>query len=155
MSELVFYYISMQAVVAFALETLRERSPVGSTGDAHPGLYRDSHTVFIDGHNVADASGWKRGQQVNIANSVPYSRKIELGQMKLRVPAHVYEMSAPIVAGRFGNIVNCRFVYMPVSFGGVADFAAFSKKIRPGRRMNEKARQEWLSRQPALEITSR
>jgi hypothetical protein len=54
-------------------------SPVGSSGDKHPGLYRDSHLVFIDGHVVKDVSGWQPGQQVNISNPVPYARKIEVG----------------------------------------------------------------------------
>jgi predicted ATP-grasp superfamily ATP-dependent carboligase len=45
--KLIFRYLAMQDVVDFALETLRLRSPVGGTGDLHPGLYRDSHTVFL------------------------------------------------------------------------------------------------------------
>jgi hypothetical protein len=53
---IVFRYLAMQDVVDFALATLRERSPVGSVGDKHPGLYRDSHTVFLNGHVVADVN---------------------------------------------------------------------------------------------------
>lgn len=152
---LTIFYIRMQGIVDFALETLRERSPVGSGDDKHPGLYRDSHTVFLDGHNVTDVSGWRPGQQINISNPVPYARKIEAGGMTLSVPAHVYELAVPVINGRFGNLVAIKFTYMPVSFGAVAAYAAFSKRIRPGRRLSEKARQDWLVRQPALQITSR
>lgn len=150
---IVYRYLDMSAIVAFALDTLRAASPVGSTGDGHPGLYRDSHTVFIDGHVVADASAWRPGQQVNISNPVPYSRKIETGRMKVSVPNHVYEDAALIVAGRYGNQVAVKFVYMPVRFGDNAAFATFSKQIRKGRKLSEKARQDWLARQPALQIT--
>jgi hypothetical protein len=152
---LVFSYNYMTDIVAFALETLRAASPVGSTGDKHPGLYRDSHLVFIDGHVVPDASGWQPGQQVNISNPVPYSRKIESGRMKLSVPNHVYEDAALLVAGRYGNQVACKFTFMPVRFGDVGAYAAFSKQIRPGRKLSEKARQDWLVRQPALQINQR
>jgi hypothetical protein len=144
----------MAEVVDFALSVLRANSPVGS-GDGHPGLYRDSHTVFIDGHVVKDASGWQPGQQVNISNPVPYSRKIEIGRMQTSVPGHVYELAAPVISARYGNSVNVKFVFMPVRFGDVGAYAAFSKRIRPGRRLSDKARQDWLVRQPALQITAR
>jgi hypothetical protein len=151
----VIHYSYMVEVVAFALQTLRDRSPVGSIGDKHPGLYRDSHLIFIDGHVASDVSSWQPGQQVNISNPVPYSRKIESGRIKLSVPNHIYEDTALIVAGRFGNQVACKFTYMPVRFGDVAAYAAFSQAIRKGRNLSDKARQDWLVRQPALQINQR
>lgn len=154
-SRVVYSYVYMTAVVEFALETLRAASPVGSTGDKHPGLYRDSHLVFIDGHVVKDAGGWQPGQQVNISNPAPYSRKIESGRMKLSVPNHVYEDAALIVGGRFGNSVAIKFVFMPVRFGDIASFASFSQALKSGRRLSDKARRDWLVRQPALQITAR
>lgn len=150
-------YLAMQDIVDFALQTLRERSPVGSRGDEHPGLYRDSHIVFLNGRVVqgGDVSAFRPGDQINISNPVPYARKIEIGRLTMSVPPHIYEDAAAIVAGRFGNRASVKFTFMPVRFGGIADFAAFSKRLRPGRRMSEKARQDWLSRQPALEIRAR
>lgn len=154
---LVFRFLAMQDIVDFALVTLRERSPVGSGDDEHPGLYRDSHIVFLNGQVVqsGDVSAFRPGDQINISNPVPYARKIEIGRLTMSVPPHIYEDTAAIVGGRFGNRASVRFVFMPVRFGGIADFAAFSKQLRPGRRMSEKARQDWLSRQPALEIRAR
>jgi hypothetical protein len=152
---IIFRYGVMQDVVDFALATLRDRSPVGSAGDKHPGLYRDSHKVFLNGHVVDDVSGWRPGDQINISNPVPYARKIEAGRGKMTVPGHVYEDTALIVAGRFGNQAAVRFTFMPVRFGDVQTFAAFSRRIRPGRRLSQKARQDWLVRQPALEIRGR
>ncbi|CAL77413.1 hypothetical protein BRADO3636 [Bradyrhizobium sp. ORS 278] len=154
---IVLRYQPMQAVVDFALETLRERSPVGAEGDRHPGLYRDSHTVFLNGHVVSDGDvrAWRPGDQINISNPVPYARKIEIGRGRMTVPGHVYEEAALVVASRFGNQAVVKFTFMPVRFGDVQSFASFSRRIRPGRRMSAKARQDWLVRQPALEIRGR
>jgi hypothetical protein len=154
---IVFRFLPVQDVVDFALQTLRERSPVGSNGDKHPGLYRDSHMVFLNGSVVegSDVRAWRPGDQINISNPVPYSRKIEAGRGEMSVPGHVYEDAAQLVAGRYGNRVAVKFTFMPVRFGGVQAFAAFSRRIRPGRRLSEKARRDWLVRQPALEIRGR
>lgn len=147
----------MDEVCQFALQTLRERSPVGSAHDSHPGLYRDSHMLFIDGHNVPDASSWQPGQQIDISNPVPYSRIIELGNGKLRAPLHVYEESAPIIAARYGNSVNVQFVYMPVRFGSVQSYAQSLAGRAAGKRRggSQKALKDWLVRQPAIQITNR
>ena len=96
-------------------------------------------------------ASWQNGTKV----SARYARKIEVGRRKMIVPGHVYQDAALIVAGRYGNRVAVKFTFMPVRFGGVQAFAAFSRRLRPGRRMSEKARQDWLVRQPALEIRGR
>ena len=153
--QIVYRYANMQAVVSFAIETLRANSPVGSAPDPHPGLYRDSHLIFIDGHVVKDVSSWRPGQQINISNPVPYSRKIEAGRMKMSVPAHVYERSEPIISARYGNQASIKFVFMPVRFGDNQSWANFTKMQRTGRKLSNKARADWLVRQPALQITAR
>lgn len=147
----------MDEVVQFALQTLRERSPVGSGKDPHPGLYRDSHTIFIDGHNVKDAKNWRPGQQINISNPVPWSRIVELGNGKLRVPLHVYEETVPLVQARYGNQANVQFVYMPVQFGSVQAYARSLAGQAAGKRRggSQKALRDWLVRQPAIQITGR
>lgn len=154
---IIFSYMAMQDIVDFALQTLRERSPVGSGKDKHPGLYRDSHTVFLNGHIApgGDVKAFRPGDQINIANPVPYSRKIEAGRQSFNVPGHVYEDAALIVAQRFGNRAAIKFTFMPVRFGDIASFASFSRRVRPGRKLSEKARRDWLVRQPALEIRGR
>lgn len=134
-SRIVFRYRYMEDVVRFALQTLRDLSPVGSVADEHPGLYRDNHLVFIDGRLVPDVSAWRPGQQINISNPEPYARKIESGHMTLSVPNHIYEDAALLVASRYGESVAVKFVYMPVVVG----------TGRPG----------WTSRQPALQINQR
>lgn len=154
---IVIRYFYMDEVVQFALQTLKEKSPVGSAGDSHPGLYRDSHLVFIDGHVVKDVKNWQPGQTVHVSNPVPYSRIIEVGNGRLRVPLHVYEDAAQIVAARFGNSASVKFVFMPVRFGSVQDYAqSLAGKAAGSRRGgSKKALRDWLVRQPALEITGR
>ena len=56
------------------------------------------------------------------------------------------------------NVVDPALLTMrdvTVRFGGVQAYAAFSRRIRPGRKLSDKARQDWLVRQPALEIKGR
>jgi hypothetical protein len=147
----------MTDIVTFALQTLRDLSPVGSNKDPHPGLYRDSHMVFLDGHNVPDARDWKPGQQIAISNPVPYSRIIELGSGKMRAPLHVYEQAEPLISGRYGNSVNVRFDYMPVRFGSVQAYAGSLAGQAAGKRRggSQKALRDWLVRQPCILITNR
>lgn len=153
----IYRYFNMVEIVAFAIETLKSFSPVGSGIDKHPGLYRDSHLVFIDGHVVKDASNWQPGQQINISNPVPYSRKIEAGGFTLSVPGHVYESAEPIISARYGNSVDIKFVFMPVRFGSVQDYAHSLAGQAAGARRggSQKALRDWLVRQPALKITAR
>jgi hypothetical protein len=155
--KIVYRYAYMAKIVEIAIQELRDRSPIGSGDDPHPGLYRDSHMIFIDGHAVADASGWRPGQQINISNPVPYARKIEVGEMKLSVPSHVYEVTAQKLAGQFGNSVMVKFVYMPVRFGSVQAYAQSLAGQAAGKRRGgrSKALQDWLVRQPTLQITAR
>ncbi|WP_448031544.1 hypothetical protein [Bradyrhizobium liaoningense] len=152
----VFRFTAMQDIVDFALATLRERSPVGTGDDPHPGLYRDSHLVFLNGQVVQNVRAFKRGDQINISNPVPYARKLEVGNGRMQAPLHVYEDTALIVASRFGNRAAVKFTFMPVRFGGISAYAVFSKQLKQGRRtMSEKSRQDWLVRQPTIEIKAR
>lgn len=155
-SRIEYRYSYMQEIVDFALSTLRALSPVGSGGDPHPGLYRDSHTVFLNGRVASDVSAWRDGDQINISNPVPYSRKIEIGTARMSVPGHVYETAAQLVDARYGNQASTKFTFMPVVFGDNRAAAAFSRAVRPRRRrLSTKALNDWLSRQPALQIRSR
>lgn len=151
----VIRYLYMDEIAQFVLQTLRDRSPIGSGSDKHPGLYRDSHMLFIDGHNVPDAKNWHPGQALEFSNPVPWSRKIELGTMKISVPAHVYEDTVPLVRARYGNSVDVQFVFMPLRFGSVQAFAQSREGKAASGRRNKKVLRDWLVRQPAIIITAR
>lgn len=152
---IVIRYLYMDDIAQFVLQTLRDRSPVGTEGDTHPGLYRDSHLLFIDGHVVPDAKNWQPGQALEFANPVPYARKIELGSVKLSVPPHVYEETAALVDARYGNQVNVKFTFMPVRFGSIQAYAQSREAHAFKQRRNRKVLRDWLVRQPAIIVTAR
>ena len=153
---IVFRYQYMDEIAQFTLQTLRDRSPVGTSGDPHPGLYRDSHMLFIDGHNVKDAKNWRPGQAMEFSNPEPYARKIELGTASISVPLHVYESTATIVRNKFGSSVNVAFGFMPVRFGSMQAYANSAPGRASKRRSGSiKARRNWLVRQPAITITAK
>jgi hypothetical protein len=104
----------MNEVVQFALQSLRDNSPVGTGKDPHPGLYRDSHTLFVNGNDVADLSSWFPGNVIHIANSVAYSRVLEIGDHKLRIPHHTYELTEQTLRSHYGEIVRVEFTYMGI-----------------------------------------
>jgi hypothetical protein len=135
-------YRYMDDVVQFALWALGDLSPVGSASDPHPGLYRDSHMLFIDGRNVPDAKSWQPGQVIHISNPEPYARKIELGTMKISVPPHVYEQAAQIVSAQYGDVASVQFLFMPVRFGSVRSMPMRTRRQgRPRRATGAAARQ--------------
>lgn len=107
---IVIDYQRLDIVAQFAMETLFDLSPVDS------GEYRRRHTLFVDDTAVTNLKDWESGQEVSIANYLPYSRKIEIGAMKMRVPGtdHVYQQAEQIVRRRFGNIADIRFTFRAV-----------------------------------------
>ncbi|SEM68963.1 hypothetical protein SAMN04515666_11924 [Bosea lupini] len=107
-----YRYQRLGEVVQFAMETLFALSPVLS------GDYRNSHTLFVGGAAVRSLKGWEArdGEEVFIANPLPYARKIELGKMTMRVPGteRVYQQAELMLRRRFGNVAAIKFTYMPV-----------------------------------------
>ncbi len=108
-------YQRLDIVAQFAMETLFDLSPVDS------GDYRMAHTLFIDDTAVTDLKAWEPDQEVSIANYLPYSRKIEIGAMVMRVPGtdHVYEQAEQIVRRRYGNIADIRFTFRGIVGGAM------------------------------------
>jgi hypothetical protein len=112
---IVYDYPRIDLVAAFARKTLRELSPVGvPPKDKHPGLYRDSHELFLNDSPVDDLKTWKSGDKVIIANFVDYARKIEVGAMKMRVPGtdHVYAQAEMIVQREYGELWKVKFTFV-------------------------------------------
>lgn len=140
---IVYDYGRLDLVASFALDTLRQLSPIES------GNYARSHTLLLNGQQVDDVRGWKEGDEIAITNHEPYTRKIEIGKGRYSAHAHVYEKAERIVSRRFGNIARVWFVYRPVPFGNVATWAGTTKLRRAG---SPKLRAVWLTRQPTLVI---
>ena len=55
----------------------------------------------------------------------------------------------------YGTVLGLTRQEVEERFDDIAAFAEFSRQLRPGRRLSEKARRNWLVRQPAIEIRGR
>jgi hypothetical protein len=111
---IVYRYPRLELVAQYAMEVLFDLSPVLS------GEYRNSHMLLVDGSPVASLKGWRPGQEIVISNTVPYSRKIEIGKMRMRVPGTdmVYQQARRKVMARYGNLAKVEFTYRGI-VGGV------------------------------------
>lgn len=138
-----YHYPRIENVVQYAFEVLFDLSPVLT------GAYRGAHTLFIDGRAASDMKGWQPGQEVSISNPLPYSRKIEVGRMKMTVPGtdHVYQQARRKIMARWGNVANIGFTYR----GIVEGFNVNPLTAPKGRKPHNRAE----NRFPALIITER
>ncbi|MGN6773496.1 MAG: hypothetical protein ACTHJQ_27160 [Rhizobiaceae bacterium] len=104
---IIYRYPRFELVVQYAMEMLFDLSPVLS------GDYRNGHTLFLDGTPVSDLKTWRPGDEISISNPLPYSRKIEVGKMKMRVPGtdRVYQQARRKVMSRYGNMASVTFTY--------------------------------------------
>jgi len=120
-----YRYNRLDQIVQFALETLFDLSPVLS------GEYRNAHSLFVNGVAAANLKEWDGTGEVVITNPLPYSRKIEVGSMTMRVPGsdHVYEQAAQIVRRRFGNRASITFTFRGIVAGATGMSRAHNKSV--------------------------
>lgn len=100
-------------IVEFALAFAIERSPVGGPpDDEHPGLFKNSWFVLVNGAVAGDLAAIPPDAEVIVTNDRPYARKIEVGAMTMRVPPGIIEDTRQAVFRRFGNIITAekRFI---------------------------------------------
>lgn len=100
------WYLLYDIVLA-ALEELRAGSPVAG------GVYRDAHTLYIDGEPQSDIPQVVApGAKVMVANPLPYALRIEIGKTEsgrdfvLQVPPRLYHRVGESLAGRFGEFAK-------------------------------------------------
>jgi hypothetical protein len=124
---IVYRYPRIEQVVQFAMEALFDLSPVLS------GEYRSAHEVFVDGKPSASLKGWQSGQEVVIANRMPYARKIEVGKMTMRVPGTdlVYQQARRKVMARWGNVARIEFTYRAILGGEQVNQARAASSGQP------------------------
>lgn len=138
-----FHYFRIAEVVEAAMQALFDLSPVDS------GDYRNSHMIFVNGAAVRNLASWSPNgdTEVVIANPLIYSRKIELGLMKMRVSGteRVYAQAVQRVRRQYGNIANVR-----ATFVRVTDIPASS-----GMSRREIRSAEADARRPAMRIWPR
>jgi hypothetical protein len=121
---IIYVYPRLDEVVQAAMDLLFELSPVLS------GAYRMGHTLFVNGVEASNLAGWDGQGEILISNVLPYSRKIELGKMTMRVPGsdHVYEQAEFALRQRFGNQARIVFSYRGLMGGSVLTTRAGGNK---------------------------
>lgn len=110
---ILYVYNWWTEIVEFALQTLVERSPEKS------GRYKQSWFVMTPGGRVKSFDDISVNATVIICNDQPYSRKIDVGHMRMSVPPGVVEDGRKAVMARFGNMVMARRTMIPLPNGYV------------------------------------
>lgn len=113
---IVFRYRYAKEMIAFALDALRRASPVVS------GDYRNSHTLYVNGQPTdVLPSTIKAGDEIFIANPVPYARRLEVGLREdgrpfvVQVEPHIYERTMKqVLQPRFRNIAKFTLDYVTI-----------------------------------------
>lgn len=127
--EFTFDYIA--EIATYALELLKELSPVDRRPDANNVVFRDHHAIFINGSEVADLSGLKPGDEVLFANLLPYARKIESGS-SIQAPNGVYEVAQRQLRARYGQMLYIEMTYRGFVEGGFINASMASPTIKAG-----------------------
>ncbi|MGN6549755.1 MAG: hypothetical protein ACTHJ3_07670 [Pararhizobium sp.] len=142
---IVFEFDLVTDVLEWIGEQLVHASPVLT------GRYAASHILFADDVAVEPGQSVPAAEEYAFINTQPYARKIERG-LSAQAPDGVYQAVAAVAAKRFGNVARVRFSYRSLrsSDTHLEEWASRTSLTRPGRRMSEAARDEWLRRQPAV-----
>lgn len=120
---IVFTFEIATDIATFILAELQRVSPVDS------GDYKASHKLFADGREVAPGEDVSGAEELIFLNPLPYSRKIELGVMTMRVPGTdaVFQQATRAAQRRFGNVASIRFSYRASIGGGTRKAASASR----------------------------
>lgn len=107
-----------QEIVADALGYLRDRGPRKS------GRYSNSHILIVAGRRVPDDFLVPINAEVIITNIQPYTRKIEVGAMKMNVAPKIYESARQFLNRQYRDIVNVqlKFINLPAGIDPLAPY---------------------------------
>ena len=105
---IVHSFNALPEVAQYALAFAKERSPVRS------GRFKNSWFVMVNGRQIANLEEIPLDGELILTNDQPYSRKIEVGHMKMRVPPGIVEDTRQAVMRRFGNIVAAQKRFIPL-----------------------------------------
>ena len=114
-------------IVEFGLQALRDRSPVRS------GLYKNSWFAMVNGTVISDYDAIPVDEKVILTNNQPYSRKINVGHMKMSVPPGVVEDCKKTIMSRYGNMIECKATMITLP-GGYILKGVFRRGVRPSAR---------------------
>lgn len=116
---IVFKYRYVREIVSETIRALRAASPAAS------GDYVRSHTIFVNGAAVDQLPPrLKAGDEIMIANSVPYARRVEVGKTKsgrdflIQVPNRIYQRTGALIHKRYGKLakITVEFIDLPSAY---------------------------------------
>lgn len=115
---ILYVFSFWQEIVADAISYLRDRGPRKS------GRYSDSHILIVAGRRVPLDYVVPINSEVIITNIQPYTRKIEVGAMKMTVAPRVYEAARQYIRRTYGDIVNVqlKFLNLPAGIDPLAPY---------------------------------
>lgn len=128
---IIFRFDLVSDVIAWIMQALVDRSPVGPAGGA--GTYREAHRLFADGREVDLGGEVPPAEEYSFTNYLSYSRRLEIGKTKagrdflVSVPNRIYERTAKDARARFGNLAKVGFTYRGVVGGGYVGGRAGNK----------------------------
>jgi hypothetical protein len=112
---IVYNYRYLSDLIQYALDELRKQSPIDS------GKYKNSHTVYVNGSPVGNTvpKNIQPGDQIMIANPVPYARRLEVGRARhgarpflISVPNRIYERVVDMVKAHGKGRSKVRMAYV-------------------------------------------
>lgn len=124
---IVYDFSYWQPIIAFALDFLQKRSPVLT------GRYQSTHVVMLGSQVVSPTAEIGAGEEVQIVNTQPYARKIEVGHMLMSMPDGVYQDALRAVRSQFGRVIDVRFRMVLIP-GGYTLKGVFRRGYKPGAR---------------------
>lgn len=138
-------------VLQWIAEKLVERSPTVS------GDYKRGHALYADGQEIDPFGVVPSATQYLFTNSVPYTRKIEIGKTEsgrdfvVQVPNRIYQRTADDAKAKFGNQAKIRFTYQSLQGGAIGRWASSPSAARLAKRHKRRTKStEWLTNQPAI-----
>lgn len=116
---IVYNFHRMREVVSFALKEFQRLSPVGSKGDEHPGLYRRSWIMLVNGSKDVGINQIPPRAKITIVNQLAYARKVHTGAKGFEIHAGIVEKVRQLVLKRYGRVVYAGVQFLELSPGYV------------------------------------
>lgn len=131
---ILYVFANWSLVIRAALAEIEKRSPKRS------GRYASGFMVLADGAAVRSYGNIDADAEVVIFNVRPYTRKIEVGAMKMAVPPRHFDRTKQALARQFGSEgryrFETRFINAP---GGLHQDVPYRLRRSQGRRKGRQA----------------
>lgn len=108
---IVYVFSYWEPILAFSYAELAKASPRKS------GRYIDSQVTMVGGQILTPGAQIAADEEVVIVATQPYSRKIEVGHMKMSVPDGVFQRVRRKIQSQFGLVVDVRFQMIHIPGG--------------------------------------